>query len=136
MRFLLTAVILLFVAESALAHSGRTNSAGCHNNRKTGDYHCHGRSSSYSSGSSSRSYSSASTTTSQSRNAVQAQRNELVTEIQKHLNGLGYKAGVADGVLGNKTEQAIMKFQMDNGLAVTGKPSESLRIILRSKNNG
>ncbi|PHR90540.1 MAG: hypothetical protein COA78_35070 [Blastopirellula sp.] len=23
------------------AHSGRTNSAGCHTNSETGDYHCH-----------------------------------------------------------------------------------------------
>lgn len=23
------------------AHSGRTDANGCHNNRKTGDYHCH-----------------------------------------------------------------------------------------------
>ena len=22
-------------------HSGRTNAQGCHNNRKTGGYHCH-----------------------------------------------------------------------------------------------
>lgn len=27
--------------ESYQAHSGRTNSEGCHNNRRTGDYHCH-----------------------------------------------------------------------------------------------
>ena len=32
---------VLFVPQSALSHSGRTNSEGCHNNRKTGDYHCH-----------------------------------------------------------------------------------------------
>ncbi|WP_460989387.1 excalibur calcium-binding domain-containing protein [Sphingobium sp. TomTYG45] len=25
----------------ALAHSGGLNAEGCHNNRKTGDYHCH-----------------------------------------------------------------------------------------------
>ena len=25
----------------ALAHPGRLNSTGCHNNVKTGDYHCH-----------------------------------------------------------------------------------------------
>ncbi len=25
----------------SFAHSGRTNKDGCHNNRKTGDYHCH-----------------------------------------------------------------------------------------------
>ncbi len=24
------------------AHSGRTNSYGCHNNHQAGDYHCHG----------------------------------------------------------------------------------------------
>lgn len=38
---------------SADAHSGRTNSDGCHTNRKTGEHHCHGGSSSSSSGSSS-----------------------------------------------------------------------------------
>lgn len=26
---------------SANAHGGGLNSEGCHNNRKTGDYHCH-----------------------------------------------------------------------------------------------
>lgn len=26
----------------AVAHGGGLNSEGCHNNRKTGDYHCHG----------------------------------------------------------------------------------------------
>lgn len=28
----------------ALAHPGGLNAEGCHNNRKTGDYHCHRRS--------------------------------------------------------------------------------------------
>jgi hypothetical protein len=28
---------LVFVS----AHSGRTNSQGCHTNHKTGEYHCH-----------------------------------------------------------------------------------------------
>ena len=32
---------LALVATGADAHSGRTNSSGCHNNRKTGGYHCH-----------------------------------------------------------------------------------------------
>lgn len=26
----------------AIAHPGGLNGEGCHNNRKTGDYHCHG----------------------------------------------------------------------------------------------
>jgi hypothetical protein len=41
--WLVGAVLSSLVAASvAWAHPGRTNSAGCHNNRRTGDYHCHG----------------------------------------------------------------------------------------------
>ncbi|WP_371136065.1 YHYH domain-containing protein [Devosia sp.] len=29
------------MAGSAHAHGGGLNKDGCHNNRKTGDYHCH-----------------------------------------------------------------------------------------------
>ncbi len=32
---------LLLVPGLSLGHSGGLNSEGCHNNRKTGDYHCH-----------------------------------------------------------------------------------------------
>lgn len=44
----LPSIIALLVSASAavpavpaLAHSGGLNSQGCHNNRRTGDYHCH-----------------------------------------------------------------------------------------------
>lgn len=41
----ITAVILAALAMSvttvAWAHSGGTNSQGCHYNHKTGGYHCH-----------------------------------------------------------------------------------------------
>ena len=33
--------LVIVSAGSAIAHSGGTNSEGCHTNRKTGDYHCH-----------------------------------------------------------------------------------------------
>jgi hypothetical protein len=36
-------IFLLLINSTALSHSGRTNSEGCHNNRKTGSYHCHGK---------------------------------------------------------------------------------------------
>ena len=39
------ALLFAFVAlpaKPALAHGGGLNSEGCHNNRRTGDYHCHG----------------------------------------------------------------------------------------------
>ena len=38
----IVAAICLFTSFVVSAHPGRTNSEGCHNNRKTGDYHCHG----------------------------------------------------------------------------------------------
>jgi len=34
-------VLSLVVVVPAYAHGGGLNSEGCHNNRKTGDYHCH-----------------------------------------------------------------------------------------------
>lgn len=37
--FLLIAPILF--ASTVFAHSGRTDAAGCHNDRKHGGYHCH-----------------------------------------------------------------------------------------------
>jgi hypothetical protein len=34
-------ILFLLISTIALSHSGRTNSKGCHNNKKTGSYHCH-----------------------------------------------------------------------------------------------
>ncbi|WP_225210074.1 YHYH domain-containing protein [Xanthomonas bonasiae] len=39
--FVFAALITLLVPALALAHPGGLNAEGCHNNRKTGDYHCH-----------------------------------------------------------------------------------------------
>lgn len=41
--FALAAAMLALCAPiaPAVAHGGGLNSEGCHNNRKTGDYHCH-----------------------------------------------------------------------------------------------
>lgn len=33
--------LLVCVSGPVLAHGGGLNAEGCHNNRKTGDYHCH-----------------------------------------------------------------------------------------------
>ena len=43
-RFRLTAIaaiLLVLPIYDAGSHSGGTNSAGCHTNHSTGDYHCH-----------------------------------------------------------------------------------------------
>ena len=36
-------VLALVLCSIAISHPGRTNSEGCHTNRKTGEYHCHGK---------------------------------------------------------------------------------------------
>ncbi len=41
MQSVLVTLLLVLMPMSVFAHGGRTNSAGCHNNTKTGDYHCH-----------------------------------------------------------------------------------------------
>jgi hypothetical protein len=38
---LFASICMVAVANQASAHGGGLNSEGCHNNRKTGDYHCH-----------------------------------------------------------------------------------------------
>jgi len=38
-----TIISFNFSASNALAHGGRTNPEGCHNNRKTSSYHCHSK---------------------------------------------------------------------------------------------
>ena len=43
-KFLISILFLFTIlTESLVAHSGRTNSEGCHNNRSNGTYHCHGK---------------------------------------------------------------------------------------------
>lgn len=40
-RGLLAAGLTMNLAAPAFSHGGGLNAEGCHNNRKTGDYHCH-----------------------------------------------------------------------------------------------
>lgn len=39
---MLCGTVLAMVADVAHAHPGGLNAEGCHNNRKSGEYHCHG----------------------------------------------------------------------------------------------
>ena len=41
MRHLLLASLLGLISASAHAHGGGLNAEGCHNERRTGGYHCH-----------------------------------------------------------------------------------------------
>jgi hypothetical protein len=67
------------------------------------------------------------------RPAQPAYPRELVLEIQRLLNRLGYVAGAEDGVMGRQTTQAIRQFQQDVGLAADGVPSSALLERLRQE---
>jgi len=54
-----------------------------------------------------------------------------ITAMQSLLHDKGYDVGIADGVVGQRTRQAIRKYQQDHGLSETGEPSLSLMRHLR-----
>ena len=41
MPYLMYALFFIFLTYPLFAHGGGLNKVGCHNKRKTGDYHCH-----------------------------------------------------------------------------------------------
>ena len=45
---------------------------------------------------------------------------DAVKTLQTKLNALGYNCGAVDGVFGNNTYNAVVKFQKDKGLSVDG----------------
>jgi peptidoglycan hydrolase-like protein with peptidoglycan-binding domain len=63
-----------------------------------------------------------------------ANRAELTKGIQRELGNIKYEPGQADGILGMVTRAAIFAYQYDNGLVLTGEPSEQLlsQLILGS----
>lgn len=56
-----------------------------------------------------------------------------VERIQSGLNALGYDAGPEDGLIGGRTRSAIAAYQRDQGLPVTGEPSQRLSGHIRSR---
>ncbi len=58
---------------------------------------------------------------------------KAIANVQKILNKNGYEAGGADGVMGEKTKNAIIAFQTDNGLEPTGEIDEKLVKLLLEK---
>lgn len=119
----------------AEAHSGRTDANGGHkdNKNKSGlgsyHYHCGGYSPHlhengecpYSSTASTTSSSSSSTSsTSTSTASSVSSTDDTIKQVQQALNDKGYDCGVADGIMGEKTKNAVEQFQKDNGLTIDG----------------
>ena len=56
---------------------------------------------------------------------------ETVYQVQKSLMQLGYSPGSVDGVFGDRTQQAIKKFERNAGLPVTGIVTAELSTLLQ-----
>lgn len=63
----------------------------------------------------------------QSQNQTTANRDSLVTDIQKGLQKLGYNPGPIDGIYGWRTQRAIRDYQKAHGLIVDGQATPSLK---------
>ena len=50
----------------------------------------------------------------------------LVYDTQSRLTQLGYEPGPVDGAYGQQTSRAIAEYQKENGLLITGTPSNAL----------
>ncbi|HWJ00073.1 MAG TPA: peptidoglycan-binding domain-containing protein [Burkholderiales bacterium] len=46
-----------------------------------------------------------------------------IRKVQETLNARGYKAGAANGILGDATRAALRQFQKSESIAVTGRPN-------------
>jgi peptidoglycan hydrolase-like protein with peptidoglycan-binding domain len=51
---------------------------------------------------------------------------EVVSAIQRELQARGYEPGIPDGVAGAVTRAAIMAWEFDHGLGITGEPTEAI----------
>lgn len=59
---------------------------------------------------------------------------ETIKGVQRELANINYEPGPADGVLGLVTRAAVFAYEYDNGLVLTGQPSDQLlsQLILGS----
>jgi hypothetical protein len=94
-------------APTARAHGGGLNSEGCHNERRTGGYHCH------------RGARRAAPLGAYNSAPSVARSSDVVIAAQTLLNHLGCDAGVADGQAGLQTRAAAARFASATGRSGT-----------------
>ncbi len=54
----------------------------------------------------------------------------LILRAQEHLRALGYKPGPVDGILGNRTHQALRQYQTAKELPVTGDLNDETKMAM------
>lgn len=61
-----------------------------------------------------------------SSNTVVFKYDATVEDVQRELLATGHYIGMVDGVMGQRTGQAVQRYQQENGLTVTGDVSQDL----------
>lgn len=51
---------------------------------------------------------------------------DITRAVQRELKAHGYETGAIDGVVGSMTRAAIMAFEFDHGMALSGTPDQAL----------
>lgn len=134
MRGKIILLLAIGFAAPVMGHGGGLDANGCHHDRKNGGYHCHrGPSlsapvSSPARASTVRRASSSSKSSAPTLLASPAGRtgDARVLTIQKILLHLGYNPGAATGRMNPQTQFAIMRYEEDEGLPITGKASATM----------
>ena len=67
--------------------------------------------------------------------ATKQNKQQQVLRAQMTLTNLGYDLGEPTGAMNEQTRAAILKFQMDSGLAMDGKVDLSLLTALAKSSN-
>ncbi|MBS2970543.1 YHYH domain-containing protein [Metabacillus sp. KIGAM252] len=101
--------LISYSSTDVSAHSGRTNSSGCHNNRSTGGYHCHG---------------GYGDTTSNGRSTVESYKdsdlngvNDSYQDLQEigiNIENMGFKDGEQDAEYGSFQENPKTPGELSN----------------------
>lgn len=135
---MLAMALIVVIPDEAIGHSGGLDKNGCHTNRKTSDYHCHGAPATTPSPGPTRfeaprSVPAAPRATSSTLLSVQpsarASEKDLVKTAQVLLEALGYRPSLL-GSLDARTQGAIRAFQRDQKMEPSGTVNEYLVLRL------
>lgn len=124
------AAVLTSIALPLLGHGGGLDKNGCHTNRKTGDYHCHGSArQAPEPPSATARQTPAVTYLASPLPAIAPEERTLVRTAQVLLNALGYRPSLL-GNLDARTRTAIEAFQSSRNEQPDGKVTAELLLQL------
>jgi hypothetical protein len=132
-RAVATAALLAaaFGGAPVAGHGGGLDRNGCHNNRRTGDYHCHRNGPGIPV--TPRFFSAPVQPIIRVPRVEADASSDLVRRVQAGLIRLGYDLPAPDNVMGPLTQFAIMKFQEAEGLRIDGAASAVLLNLIEAK---